>query len=68
MNPRNQVVATLGQFAQAVTEPLLRPFRRFIPPLGNVDITPILLILTIMFVDQYLLPSILSVIAGPRGF
>lgn len=42
-----QVVA----FLTAVTEPMLRPLRRVIPRLGGVDITPIVLILLIGFLQ-----------------
>ncbi|MFQ6110278.1 MAG: YggT family protein [Candidatus Aminicenantales bacterium] len=43
-----------------LTEPLLRPFRRIIPPyrLGGIDISPIILILVILFVDSFLVKSI----------
>jgi YggT family protein len=56
VNPRNQFVGTIMQFTDAITRPLLAPFRRFVPPLGGVDVTPILLILTIFFVRDWLLP------------
>ncbi len=51
VNRHNQVVATIGQFTQSVTAPLLGPIRQFIPPLGGVDITPIILYLLIQFVN-----------------
>jgi len=43
-----------------LTEPVLRPFRRFIPPykLGGIDITPIIVILLILFVDRFLVESL----------
>jgi YggT family protein len=31
----------------AMTAPFLRPLRRFIPPLGNVDLTPLVLLVII---------------------
>lgn len=56
INLRNRFVYQLARFLDAVTDPLLRPFRRFIPPLGGVDITPIIVILLIQGVRGYLLP------------
>ena len=56
INLRNRFVYQLARFLDAVTTPLLRPLRRFIPPLGGVDITPIILILIIQGVRGYLLP------------
>jgi len=37
-----------------VTEPALRPIRRFMPNLGGIDISPIILILVIFFIDRVL--------------
>lgn len=38
-----------------LTEPVMRPIRRFIPPnkMGGIDIAPIIVIFLIMFVDQF---------------
>jgi YggT family protein len=58
INLRNRFVARFARFLDAVTQPVLAPFRRFIPPLGGVDITPILAILVIQGARLYLLPWI----------
>ena len=42
VNLRNRFVYQFSRFLDAVTNPILRPFRRFIPPLGGVDITPLI--------------------------
>jgi YggT family protein len=39
-----------------VTTPVMRPFQRLIPPLGGVDISPIIVILILQGVRGYLLP------------
>ncbi len=65
INRSNQFVAMVGNFTYAITEPLLRPFRRFVPNLGTVDITPILLILSIFFLRDWLLPEVLRALTGP---
>jgi YggT family protein len=56
INLRNRFVYNVSRMLNAVTEPVLRPFQRIIPPLGGVDITPILAILIIQGVLTYLLP------------
>ena len=45
---------------QNLTEPVMRPFRKLVPPkaLGGIDITPIIVILVILFVDSFLVKSI----------
>ena len=49
LNHRSPVVAMLSDFLYRVTEPALRPIRRFIPHLGGIDISPVVLILILYF-------------------
>ena len=49
INPNNQFVRSVWQALNAVTEPLLRPIRRFLPDLGGLDLSPIVLLLGIFF-------------------
>jgi YggT family protein len=63
VNPYNPVVRSLGQFFNAVTEPLLRPIRRMMPDLGGVDISPVILLLGIFFIQSVLLPNIARLVA-----
>lgn len=43
-----------------LTEPVLRPFRRLVPPrrLGGLDISPIIVGLLIVFIDSFLIRSL----------
>jgi YggT family protein len=52
VNPRNQFVGMIGQFLHSVTEPALRPIRRFVPTLGAVDISPVVLLLLILLIQN----------------
>lgn len=49
INYRNRFVANIAQFLDAVTRPLLEPFRRIIPPLGGIDISPIVVLILLHF-------------------
>ena len=42
-----------------LTEPVLRPVRRFVPPhkMGGIDISPMIVILIILFIDSFVLKS-----------
>ena len=42
---RNQFVYTVMDFLNRLTDPILSPIRRFIPYIGNVDISPLIAIL-----------------------
>jgi YggT family protein len=52
VNTRNQFVSMIGEFLWRLTEPALRPIRRFVPKFGGIDISPVVLILALMFVQM----------------
>ncbi len=52
VNRHNRVVAMVGDFLWRITEPLLRPIRRIIPDLGGIDISPVILILLLYFINN----------------
>ena len=54
LNRHNRVVAAIGEFLWRVTEPALRPIRRFVPLIGGVDISPVVLILLLWFARDLL--------------
>jgi YggT family protein len=62
VNTRNQFVAMVADFLFRITEPALRPIRRFMPNLGGIDISPIILFLVIIFIRYvialYIIPNV----------
>lgn len=44
---RNALVNTLWEFTSRITEPLVRPLRRFIPPIAGVDLSVLVLFIII---------------------
>ncbi|WP_442581764.1 YggT family protein [Mesorhizobium sp. ASY16-5R] len=58
VNSRNQFVNTIGTFLFKVTEPVLAPIRRVLPDLGGIDISPIIVLLIIYFLRQFLWTTI----------
>ena len=54
VNVRNQFILTVGNFLYRVTEPMLRPIRRYVPDFGGVDVSPVILILVIYFIRSVL--------------
>jgi YggT family protein len=52
INTRNRAVFMIGDFLQRTTEPVLRPIRRILPSLGGVDLSPLVLILLLLFTQQ----------------
>ena len=63
VNTRNQFVASVAEFLYRITEPLLRPIRSFLPAMGGLDISPIILILLIMLIQRvityYIYPNVI---------
>tara|TARA_B100000686_G_scaffold261873_1_gene274992 strand:- start:1014 stop:1313 length:300 start_codon:yes stop_codon:yes gene_type:complete len=53
VNINNRFVYTLVDFLNRLTEPFLRPIRRFLPDLGGVDISPIILILLLYTIQIF---------------
>jgi YggT family protein len=49
INRRNQVVYMIADSFHRITEPALRPIRRYMPDLGGIDISPVILILALIF-------------------
>jgi YggT family protein len=61
LNTSNRLVYSLLDISYKITDPLLRPIRNFLPNLGNIDISPVVLILLLMFlrnlIFEYLAPG-----------
>jgi YggT family protein len=55
VNTRNPAVAAVGEFLYRITEPVLRPIRNFMPNLGGIDISPIILFLIILLIERVII-------------
>jgi YggT family protein len=58
INMRNRLARQVVTFLDAITRPLLAPFRRIIPPLGGIDITPVILIVIVQATIVVLVPAL----------
>ncbi|HEX3347446.1 MAG TPA: YggT family protein [Acetobacteraceae bacterium] len=61
LDTRNRIVWTIGDFLERVTEPALRRIRRFVPYLGGIDLSPLILLL-IIYVLQMVLQRVYAAI------
>jgi YggT family protein len=52
INARNPQAANLLRILDRATEPVYRPLRKFVPPIGGIDITPIIVILGIYLLEN----------------
>ena len=55
VNTQNRIVFMIGDFLHRITEPALRPIRRFLPNLGGIDISPIVVLLLLFFIQRLLI-------------
>jgi YggT family protein len=60
INMRNRTAYAVVRGLDRVVSPFLKPFRRFIPPLGGMDITPLILIVLIAAAQQTLLSPLIG--------
>ena len=64
VNTQNRFVYSVADMLYRLTEPALRPIRRVLPNLGGIDISPVILILFLLFIrDVVLLGWILPLFA-----
>jgi YggT family protein len=54
INVHNHFVRLLYDFLHRVTEPALKPIRRWLPNLGGIDISPVVLIIAVYFIQNLL--------------
>lgn len=59
---RNQTVRSIYSFLHSVIDPVARPIRRFIPPVGGLDLSVLVIALAIPFVRDWLIPRIIFAI------
>ena len=59
-DPYNPIV----RFLRQVTDPVLMRIRRFVPIMGGMDLSPMVLILIIIFLQSFLVPTLQQVAMG----
>ncbi|MFW2392771.1 MAG: YggT family protein [Methyloceanibacter sp.] len=55
VNTNNRIVLTIADALYRITEPALRPIRSILPSLGGIDISPVILILLLLFIRDVVL-------------
>ncbi|MDC0398205.1 MAG: YggT family protein [Thalassobaculaceae bacterium] len=60
VNTQNRFIYLLMDFLYKITEPALRPIRRFVPNFGGIDISPIILVLGLIFVRNLIMVDLVK--------
>ena len=63
VNTSNRAIYMVGDVCYRLTEPALRPIRNFLPNIGGIDLSPIVLLLLLQFIQQVVLPNLYRALA-----
>ncbi len=58
VNMHNDIVRSIGNVLFQLTEPVLRPIRNILPNMGGIDLSPVVVILIIIFIQNVIIPNI----------
>ena len=64
INTYNDFVRNLLRALDTITEPLYRPIRRILPDFGGIDFSPLVVLLIIIVIKDYLLPGAFVSLSG----
>ena len=64
VNMHNRVVYAIGDTLHRLTEPLLRRIRRVLPAMGGLDLSPVVVLVAIVFIRQVLLVNLAGQLRG----
>ncbi len=67
VNTNNRFVYQVADMLYRVTEPALRPIRSILPNLGGIDISPVILILGLLFIRDVVLLGWILPLFVPSG-
>lgn len=67
INQSNPNARAVIRFLDRICEPMCAPFRKIIPNLGGLDLSPLAVVLLIGFVRDWVLPTIIRMLAGGPG-
>lgn len=62
INGYNPVVRAVYQAVNVLTEPVLRPIRRMMPNLGAIDLSPLILLIALQFIQVVAIPNIAKLV------
>jgi YggT family protein len=57
INMQNMTVRQILTMLNRIIEPLCRPIRRFMPDLGGIDLSPLVLVIILIATNQVLVPA-----------
>lgn len=68
VNTKNPTVLMIMEFLYKATEPVFAKIRRFLPIMGGFDLSPLVLILFLWFIQGVISRLILKIVVGVGGY
>ena len=62
VNTRHPLVSIIGDMLYRITEPLLKPIRRYVPNVGGLDMSFLVLIVLIWFIQQVVIGNLVDIL------
>ncbi len=59
INTGNQQATNLIELLRKLTDPVYKPIQKYIPPIGGIDITPLVVIIGLSLIQSYIVNPIL---------
>lgn len=64
INSRNDLVNSIGSMLYRLTEPVYRRIRGVLPDLGGIDLSPIIVLIVLYFLEVFLSYNVLPAVSG----
>ena len=64
INTYNDIVRSIWQALETITEPVYRPIRRIMPNFGALDLTPLVVIIILLIIDRAVIPALYRAAMG----
>jgi len=65
INTQSNVVRSVWEALQRITEPLYRPIRRILPDFGTLDLSPLVVLLILYILTNIVVPNIARSLLAP---
>ncbi len=63
INTRHPAVSIIGDILYRVTEPLLKPIRNYVPNVGGLDVSFVVLWVLVWFIRAVIIPSLIYMVS-----
>lgn len=63
----NDIVRSIWQALYTITEPVYRPIRRILPDFGQLDLSPMVVIVIMIIIQRAIMPALYTAVQGMAG-